>query len=86
MLAIDLIKKYDGIFDEKITAMNLSTKYMSAKFRVGDTIQFIGGYNNDILFTSKITGFDNDGGIYVVWDCYWFPIRDEEKRQITLIK
>jgi hypothetical protein len=86
MLAINLIEKYDGRFDEKIEAMNLSTKYMSAKFRVGDIIQFLGGYNGDILYTSRITGFDDDGGIYLVWDCYWFPIRDEEKRHITLIK
>jgi len=52
------------------------------KFKVGEIIEFTGGFRNDIRFTSKITGFDKDGGIYVVWDCYWYPIKDDEIRQI----
>ena len=56
------------------------------KYKVGQTIQFIGGYNRGVRFTSRITGFDSDGDIYVIWDCYWFPIRDEECRDIKIIE
>ena len=42
---------------------------------------------NDILYRSEILGFDkNDSDIYVLWDCYWFPIKDTEIRQIKIIK
>lgn len=56
------------------------------RFKTGQTIQFLGGYAGNILFQSEITGFDEDGGIYIVWDCYWFAIKDEVKRQIKIIE
>ncbi len=40
----------------------------------GDNIEFWGGYNNDIRYTSEILGFDENGKAYVNWDCYWFPM------------
>lgn len=49
--------------------------------KINDVISFWGGYNNDIRYTSKILGFSEDG-IYVLWDCYWFQIRDDDIRQI----
>ena len=51
-------------------------------FKIGDIITFNCGYNNDIRFTTEILGFDLDGDIYVNWDCFWFPIRNENKRNI----
>ena len=73
--------------DEQVLAgiESLNLKSEHPKFKKGQVIQFIGGYNSDILFTSRITGFDSDGDIYVLWDCYWFPIRDEKERQIKII-
>tara|TARA_R110000868_G_C10882398_1_gene763056 strand:+ start:435 stop:695 length:261 start_codon:yes stop_codon:yes gene_type:complete len=55
------------------------------KFNIGDIITFYGGYNEDILYKTKILGFDINEDIYVLWDCYWFPIKDELKRNINII-
>lgn len=81
---MDLIKKYenDEILLGKISEMNLLTSHPD--FKIGQTIKFYGGYNGDTVFKSKITGFDKDGGIYVLWDCYWFPIYNDEKRKIEV--
>lgn len=82
--ARDLIAIYKDSEDIKkgIERLNLITTH--PKFKVGQAITFWGGYNNDILFKSVITGFDNDGEIYVLWDCFWSPIRDDDKRKIQL--
>ena len=53
-------------------------------FYIGDVIEFSAGYNNDIRFTTEILGFDEDGDIYLLWDSYWFPIRNDETRSIIL--
>ena len=81
---MDLIKKYgnDEFLLGKIAGMNLLSTH--PVFKVGQIIEFNGGYYNDIRFKSKITGFDKDGGIYVVWDCYWFPIHNDEIRKIEV--
>ncbi len=51
------------------------------KFKVGQVITFLTGYNNDILASATIKAIDiND--IYVYNDCYWFPILDEKIRNI----
>ena len=55
------------------------------KFKVGQVIEFNGGYNNDIRFKSEITYVDGPD-IYVLWDCYWAPIQDETKRRIIIVK
>lgn len=51
------------------------------EFRAGDVIEFFTGYNNDIRARAEIAG-TNGSDIYLVWDCYWFPIQDDERRQI----
>lgn len=87
MDAIDLRKQYQGI---KIKAVEKIRTYKSftenhEKFKIGDVIEFLGGYYNHILYKSEILGFDKDGGIYVLWDCYWFDIKDNEVRKIRKI-
>ena len=80
---IDLIEKNKGDKDivEGIKKLNLIDYHPD--FKIGDIISFYGGYNGDILYKSEIVGFDGNRSIYVLWDCYWSPIRDEEKRKIT---
>lgn len=70
----------DEQIKEGIQALNLLQEH--PKFKIGEIISFWGGYNNDIRYKSFITGFGKDGEIYVLWDCYWFPIKDEPKRKI----
>ena len=73
------LQDYDRI-KTGIENLNLQTEHL--RYKIGQVIEFNGGYNNDIRMKSRITGFDNDGGIYVLWDCYWFAIKDEERRDI----
>ena len=54
------------------------------RFAVGDKITFWAGYNGDIRYLSEITGIDENGDIFVVWDCFWFPIQDNDKRKIEI--
>ena len=75
--------KKDEILLIKIKELNLLQTH--PKFKVGQSIKFISGYESNLYYITKITGFDKDGGIYVLWDCFWFPIQDDEKRQITII-
>jgi hypothetical protein len=56
------------------------------KYSVGDIIEFTAGYNNDIRYTTEILGLDESGNIFLLWDCYWFPIKDEESRCIKKLK
>ena len=92
MEAINLIEKFQDRKEEflsKLENKNYFTKNndTNKKFEVGQIIEFYGGMNNDILYRSEILGFDkNDSDIYVLWDCYWFPIKDIEKREIKIIK
>ncbi len=55
------------------------------KYSIGDKITFWAGYNNDIRYMSEIIGIDTNGEIYVIWDCYWSPIRDDARRSIELV-
>jgi len=54
------------------------------KFKVGQIISFIAGYHNNIRYTTEIIGFNKEGGLYLLWDCYWFPVRDEPIREIKI--
>jgi len=66
---------------------DFTDKNEAAGLKTGDIISFYAGYNGDILYSSEILGFDRDGDIYVVWDCYWFPIRpNDTSRQIKVLK
>lgn len=69
--AIDYLKKFKNSINE-------------TKFKVGQTITFFTGYNNDILASATIKAIDvND--IYVYNDSYWYPIQDDKNRKIILI-
>jgi len=92
ILHVDLLKKYATYSDnyrQKFEEYKSQIKGFTesyGNFEIGDIIEFNGGYNNDIRYTTEILGFDQDGDIYLLWDSYWFPIKDEEKRAIKLIK
>jgi hypothetical protein len=54
------------------------------RFKAGDVIEFWSGYNDDIRYKSEVIAIEN-GDIFVLWDCYWSPIRDEPRRDIVLV-
>ena len=89
----DLIKECEGTQTE-IDCIEYA-KQLSPEhpiFKVGDIIDFWAGYYNDIRMQTKIIGFgkstseqtDNDQ-IFLLWDCYWFPIRNESNRNIVKV-
>lgn len=45
--------------------------------KAGDTIVFKNGYG--ILMQTVVVGFEiGEGGcIYLDWDCYWYPIKED---------
>ena len=92
ILHINLLDKYGATSDmyrqkfEEYKSQIKGFTEMYGNFEIGDIIEFNGGYNNDIRYTTEILGFDQDGDIYLLWDSYWFPIKDEEKRAIKMIK
>ena len=55
------------------------------KFSVGQQISFMTGYHDHILATAKIKGIDGND-IYVYNDCYWFPIQDDQEREIKILE
>lgn len=61
----------------------------NCKLKKGTMISFMAGYKNDIRMMFTIIGFDvDDTGdvlIYLDWDCYWSPIRFEERRDIHIV-
>jgi len=89
---IDLIKKTDQETVEKsLDWINNRTNvvkvdphfYKNGEFSVGDEISFMGGFHADIHYKSKIIGIDTNGWLYLIWDCYWFPIDPaDESRNI----
>lgn len=72
---INLIERYSNDDQIKQGIKNLNLLPVFGDLKKGDVITFYAGYNSDILYKSIITGFDQDGDIYVLWDCYWYPIR-----------
>lgn len=87
MEAIILTEKHQNIKKEAISKIKTYKGFSEThkKFKVGEIIQFFGGYNDDILYETEIIGFDEEK-IYVLWDCYWFSIADDEKRKIKIVK
>lgn len=65
-------------------AANRNLLISNGDFKAGDVIEFWAGYNDDIRYQTEIFGFDKEGNIYVVWDCYWSPIRNDKTRNIKL--
>ena len=80
----DLIKMYAGDSHLQRQIKELNLKATNGKYSKGDIITFYGGFTGDIFFKSEITGFDDAGDIYVLWDYYWLPIKDNDKRKIKL--
>lgn len=52
------------------------------KYKVGETIYFNTGLNDDIRAQAVIKGI-NGKDIYVYNDCYWFPIQDNDITKIS---
>jgi hypothetical protein len=79
--------RYAAQHKKEAEALAAKRNHLAAndKFKAGDIIQFWGGYNNDIRYQTQIVSIDNNGELYLVWDCYWFPIRDEDCRNIKII-
>lgn len=78
-------REYTEAFD-KYKAKIKGFKESHEHLKVGDIIELIAGNNYDIKYTTKILGFDSDGDIYLLWDCYWSPIRlSDPNRKIKLI-
>lgn len=92
-LKINLLYRYfndvEDLYREKFNSFKSKIKGFKEEYeglKIGDVIEFVGGYNSDILYTTEILGFDQDGDIYLLWDCYWFPIRlSDSKRQIRKV-
>ena len=59
-------------------------KNKNETYKIGDIVSFWGGYNEDIRYTSEITGFDKDC-IYVAWDCHWYPVKDDVVRGLAKV-
>ena len=78
METIVLNDKNNGIPNEFID--KLLTDH--PRYKTGQIIEFNGGYYGNLRFQTNIIGFDEDGGIYVNWTSYWFPIKDEPDRNI----
>lgn len=88
METINLIEKH---LDNKENFIGKIQKFKNYKpnhnkFKIGNIIEFFGGMNNDIRYRSEILGFDTDNDIYVLWDCYWFPIKDDCRREINIVE
>ena len=43
-------------------------------YKIGDTVYFNTGYNDDIPAKGKIKGIDGED-LYIYNDCYWFPVK-----------
>lgn len=92
-LIINLLEKYNDDTQKEFTESfeKYKVKLTGVKdthkhLRVGDVIEFIAGYNLDIIYITKILGFDSEGDIYLLWDCYWSPIRlTDPNRKIKLV-
>ncbi len=78
-LKIDLIDRYSNELafiglNETINAWvdknNILQNHQNSPYKVGDLITFFGGYHNDIIYTTKVVGFTEEGHLYVYWDCY----------------
>jgi len=94
MLQVDLVKKYaesgnDEEYRAKFEEYKPKIKGFTDKsgdYNIGDIIEITAGYNDDIRYTVEILGFDGDGEIYLLWDSFWAPIKNNDVRSIKLIK
>ena len=84
--SFNLIEKYYTNYKDKIDKWlkeypnSFVFENKEFNLKVGDVITFIGGYNSDIKFISKIFAFDSKtGNAYVYWDCYWVGLDLKER-------
>ena len=95
MLHINLLNKYiengnDILYREKFDKFKhkiegFKETHDELDLKIGDIIEFNGGYNNDIRYTTEILGFDSDNDIYLLWESYWYPIKNDNKRNIIKV-
>ena len=95
MLHINLLDKYresgnDILYREKFDKFKhkiegFKETHDELDLKIGDIIEFNGGYNNDIRYTTEILGFDSDNDIYLLWESYWYPIQNDNKRNIIKV-
>lgn len=94
MLHVDLMNKYKDGQDEtiekgfekmKVKIEGFTERNEKHDLKVGDVIEFTGGYDEDIRFTTRILGFNDENKAYVLWDAFWFPINLDD-RSIKVIK
>ncbi|MDO5106044.1 hypothetical protein [Capnocytophaga sp.] len=87
MQATDLRAQYEHKRAEAIQKIRSYEDFTEnhEKFKIGDVIEFRAGYYNQNKYKSEILGFDKDGHIYLLWDTYWFGIKDDEKRKIKKV-
>jgi hypothetical protein len=83
----DITQKYQEKEDINKDALAFKQKRALAEqcnilgLKSGDHIYIISGYNSDMIYKVTILGFNNED-IYLVWDCYWFPV--QKKRIVNL--
>lgn len=70
----DIREKFEA-FKYKIAGFN--TENVEYDLSIGDIILFKNGY--DVEMITEILGFDSEGDCYLLWDCYWSPIRLNER-------
>ncbi len=78
----DLTQKYQGRDEERNQALAYKQKKCLSEtnesgLKSGDIIHIISGYHSDMIYKIEIIGFDQDGDIYLLWDCYWFPVKSK---------
>ena len=78
----DIRKKSESYKKEAYAQKGLEKS--NGKFSKGDVIEFWSGYNDDIRYRAEIAGVMGDD-IYIVWSCYWSPIRDDNRRKINKV-
>jgi len=74
-------QKISNVFRDKFKeyAKTHAITYECGDLKKGDIIQFRNGYG--FLMESEILGFDEDGRVHPLWDCYWVSI-DIKERQV----
>lgn len=81
-LPIDLTKKDATVIQSikerfaafKLKVVGFSDVNEKLNLKTGDMVKFIGGYDDNVEFTSEILGFNSEGFAFMLWDCYWFAV------------
>lgn len=82
---LDLEKDYTKEKRIEFLEKNGYDKGTHPDYKIGDIIQFMTGFDNDILAQASIKGID-ENDLYVYIDCYWFPINAlDQSRQIKKV-